>query len=60
LAASSLKIGQTYTKMKDHEKARMMYERVIDEYPDSSEAEIARKALDAAAALNEPTAPLTE
>jgi tol-pal system protein YbgF len=60
LAASSLKIGQTYTKMKDFEKARMMYERVIDQYPDSSEAEIARKALDAAAARNEPTAPPTE
>jgi tol-pal system protein YbgF len=54
LAASSLKIGQTYTKMKDHEKARMMYERVIDQYPDSSEAEIAKKALETAAARNEP------
>jgi tol-pal system protein YbgF len=60
LAASSLKIGQTYTKMKDHEQARMMYERVVDQYPDSSEAEIARKALEAAVARNEPTAPLTE
>lgn len=60
LAASSLKIGQTYTKLKDHEKARMMYERVIDEYPDSSEAEIARKALEAEAARNEPTLQTTE
>jgi tol-pal system protein YbgF len=48
LAASTLKIGQIYTKLKDHEKARTMYERVIDEYPDSPEAELARKALDAA------------
>ena len=47
LAASTLKIGQTYTRMKDHEKARMMYERVIDQYPESAEAELARKALDA-------------
>ena len=50
LAASTLKIGQSYTRLKDHEKARKMYERVIDEYPDSPEAELARKALDAAPA----------
>ena len=48
IAASTLKIGQTYTRLKDHEKARTMYERVLDEYPDSPEAELARKALDAA------------
>lgn len=46
LAASTLKIGQTYTKLKDQEKARMMFERVVDQYPDSPEAEVARKALD--------------
>ena len=46
LAASTLKIGQTYTKLKDHEKARMMFERVVDQYPDSAEAEVARKALE--------------
>jgi tol-pal system protein YbgF len=46
LAASTLKIGQTYTKLKDHEKARMMFERVIDEYPESPEAEVARKVLE--------------
>ncbi len=39
LAASTLKIGQTYTRLKDHEKARMMYERVVDQYPESAEAE---------------------
>ncbi len=60
LAASSLKIGQTYTKLKDQEKARMMYERVIDQYPDSAEAEIARKALETAGAPNEPTVQPTE
>ena len=60
LAASSLKIAQTYTKIKDHEKARMMYERVVDQYPDSAEAEIARKALEAAAARDEPTTLPTE
>ncbi|HEU4684876.1 MAG TPA: tol-pal system protein YbgF [Nitrospira sp.] len=46
LAASTLKIGQIYTKLKDYEKARMMYERVVDEYPDSPEAELARKAVE--------------
>lgn len=48
LAAATLKLGQTYTKIKDHEKARMMYERVIDQYPESAEAELARKAIDIA------------
>jgi tol-pal system protein YbgF len=60
LAASTLKIGQSYTKLKDHEKARTMYERVIDEYPESPEAELARKALDAAPMRDaEPTPQLT-
>lgn len=60
LAASTLKIGQTYTRLKDHEKARTMYERVIDEYPESPEAELARKALDAAPVrAAEPTPQLT-
>ena len=31
----------------------MMFERVTDQYPDSAEAEVARKALDAAAAKGE-------
>jgi tol-pal system protein YbgF len=65
LAASTLKIGQTYTKLKDSEKARMMFERVVDQYPDSPEAEVARKALDAEAEKTEaektePTPPPTE
>jgi tol-pal system protein YbgF len=60
LAASTLKIGQTYTRLKDHEKARMMYERVVDQYPESAEAELARKALDSAAIRDgEPTSQLT-
>ena len=57
LAASTLKIGQTYTRLKDHEKARMMYERVVDQYPESAEAELARKALDAAPMREEETTP---
>jgi tol-pal system protein YbgF len=60
LAASTLKIGQTYTRLKDHEKARMMYERVVDEYPDSPEAEVARKAIEVEAAKNEPSSPPSE
>jgi tol-pal system protein YbgF len=55
LAASTLKIGQTHTRLKDHEKARIMYEQVLDEYPGSAEAELARKALDAAAMRDEET-----
>jgi tol-pal system protein YbgF len=53
LVPSTLKIGQTYSKLKDHEKARMMYERVVAQYPDSPEAELARKALEAVAARAE-------
>ena len=49
LAASTLKMGQTYTRLKDQEKARMMFERVVDQYPESPEAEVARKALEAEA-----------
>ena len=60
LAASTLKIGQTYTRLKDHEKAHMMYERVVDQYPESAEAESARKALDAEPMRDEgPTPQLT-
>lgn len=54
LAASTLKIGQTYSKLGDQDKAHMMYERVVDQYPDSSEAELARKALDATIAKSDP------
>ena len=60
LVSSTLKIGQTYSKLNDHEKARMMYERVVYEYPDSPEAEVARKALEADAARVEPAPELTE
>jgi tol-pal system protein YbgF len=48
LPGSTLKIGQIYTKLGDKEKARIMFERVVDEHPDSAEAEVARKALEAA------------
>jgi tol-pal system protein YbgF len=60
LVSSTLKIGQTYSKLKDHEKARLMYERVVDQYPDSPEAELARKALEADAARAEPAQEITE
>ena len=53
LGASTLKIGQIYTKLGDKEKARMMYDRVLDQHPDSPEAEVARKALETAAARND-------
>ena len=54
LAASTLKIGQAYTKLGDQDKARMMFERVVDQYPDSSEAELARKAIDTTNAKTDP------
>ena len=57
LAASTLKIGQTYTRLKDQEKARMMYERVVDQYPESAEAETARKVLDTAPMQEEDPTP---
>ena len=57
LAASTLKIGQTYTRLGDHDKARMMFDRVVDQYPDSSEAELARKAIDVAISRTDPTPP---
>jgi tol-pal system protein YbgF len=47
LAASTLKMG-------DQDKARMMFERVVDQYPDSSEAELARKAIDTTNAKTDP------
>jgi len=56
VAASTLKIGQIYTRQGDREKAQVMYERVTDQYPDSAEAEVARKALEAAAAKSDPVA----
>lgn len=60
LAASTLKIGQTYTKLGDHDKARMMFDRVVDQYPDSSEAELARKAIEVTASKNDPISQLPE
>lgn len=60
LAASTLKLGQIYTKLKDQEKARMMYDRVVDQYPESPEAEVARKVLEAERARAEPPPQITE
>ncbi len=53
LPASTLKIGQIYTKLGDKEKARMMYERILDQYPDLAEAEVARRALELYSPKNE-------
>jgi tol-pal system protein YbgF len=57
LPASTLKLGQTYTKLGDAEKARMMFDRVVDQYPDSAEAEIARKTIEATTSSEEVPAP---
>lgn len=45
LAASTFKIGQMYTRLGEYEKARLMFDRVLDQYPNGAEAELARKAL---------------
>jgi tol-pal system protein YbgF len=45
LAASAFKIGQTYLKLGDYAKARLTFDRVIDQYSDGVEAELARKAM---------------
>ena len=55
LAASTLKLGQTYMKLGDHETARLMFARVVDQYPDSSEAEVARKAIEPTSSPEDPT-----
>jgi tol-pal system protein YbgF len=57
VAASTLKLGQTYAKLRDPEKARLMFDRVVDQYPDSSEAEVARKTLEATASSDEDATP---
>ena len=56
LAASTLKLGQTYGKLGDPEKARLMFERVVEQHSDSAEAEVALKALEAMANTDEVTA----
>ena len=53
LPASTLKLGQTYVKLGDPEKARLMFDRVVEQYPDSTEAEVARKVLEATASVDE-------
>lgn len=45
LAASAFKIGQTYSRLGESEKARRMFYRVLVQYPNGAEAELARKAL---------------
>lgn len=46
LAASVFKMGQTYSKLGDYERARLMFNAVLDQYPDGAEAKLARKAID--------------
>ncbi len=57
VAASTLKLGQTYDKLGDPEKARLMFDRVVEQYPDSPEAEVARKTLEATASTDETSLP---
>jgi tol-pal system protein YbgF len=45
LAASAFKIGQTYSRLGDSHKARLMFDRVLDQYSEGPEAHLARKAL---------------
>jgi TolA-binding protein len=46
-AASAFKIGQTYSRLGEYDKARLMFDRVLDQYPNGTEAELAHKALNA-------------
>lgn len=48
LVASTLKLGQTYAKLGDPDNARIMFYRVANQYPDSAEADVARKAIEVA------------
>lgn len=48
MAASTLKLGQTYVKLGDHDNARVMFDRVVNQYPDSSEADLARRTIELA------------
>lgn len=59
LPASTLKLGQTYVKLRDPEKARLMFDRVVDQYPDSAEAEVARKALETIPSTDETSTSLS-
>ena len=47
LAASAFKIGQTYSMLGDYYRARMTFDEVLDHYPGSPEAALARKAIEA-------------
>lgn len=45
MAASAFKIGQTYSRLGEYHQARLMFDRVLDQYPEGPEAELARKAI---------------
>lgn len=45
MAATTLKIGMTHAKMGQTDEARITFQRVVAEWPDSMEADVARKEL---------------
>lgn len=45
MTATTLKIGLTHNKLGQPEEARITFQRVVNEWPDSVEAEVARKEL---------------
>ena len=45
LAASAFKIGQTYSMLGDHYRARLTFDEVLDHYPGGAEALLAQKAI---------------
>ena len=47
LAASTFKIGQTYSMLGDYYRARMTFDQVLDRYPGRPEAALALKAMEA-------------
>lgn len=59
LAASAFKIGQTYSMLGDHYRARMTFDEVLDHYPNGPEAALARKAIEAINVKTHSTSPLS-
>ncbi|MFO0774901.1 MAG: tol-pal system protein YbgF [Nitrospiraceae bacterium] len=45
MAATTLKIGLTHTKMGQPQEARITFQRVVTEWPETMEADVARKEL---------------
>lgn len=59
LAASAFKIGQTYSMLGDYYRARMTFDEVLDHYPGSHEAALARKAIEAISPKTGSASPLS-